>query len=255
MGGFVPVDAAPACGHADRAALVAAERHVGLADGDQHAAAGRRAARGVALLVRVLDHAGGGGGAAAIEAEVGVGGLADDGAASIENPGHHGRVDIGHIALEHRSPVHHRHAGQADIVLENDPLALERPAAPALHLGLPVPGVVGVLLRRRPVARAARILHRKLRLVEIVEPVIGRDRALHEAAIRFRVLNRDRHAVAFGDIQDLFDRRCAHRRKLGHPFSSRLLPRRRRAPPSLPERHIYRTRVRPNRAAAPACGG
>ena len=118
--GLVPVDAAPAGGHADRAALVATERHVGLAGEHQHAAAGGRAAAGVAPLVRVIDHAGGSGGAAAVEAEVGVGGLADDGAAGIENPGHHCRVDVGHVAFEHRGAVHHRHAGEADIVLERD---------------------------------------------------------------------------------------------------------------------------------------
>ena len=219
MRGLVPVDAAPAGRHADRATLVAAERHVGLAGEHQHAAAGGRAAACVARLVRVVDHAGGGGGAAAVEAEIGVGGLADDGAAGIEDAGHHGRVDIGHVALEHRGAVHHGHAGEADVVLERDLLALERPPVRAPDLGLPVPGVVGVLLRRRPVSGAARVLDRKLRLIEIVEPVVGGDRARHQAAERFRILHGDRHAVALGDVEDLLDRRCAYRRKLGHRFS------------------------------------
>ena len=53
--------------------------------------------------------------------------LAYDGAAGIENARDDGGVDVGNVALERRGAVHHRHAGQAHVVLEHDTLARQRP--------------------------------------------------------------------------------------------------------------------------------
>ena len=87
VGRLHAVDPAERRGHADRAALVAADRHVGLAQGDQHRAARRRAAGRVAPLVRVVHRAGGVGVAAAGQAEVLAVRLAEDGAAGVEDAG------------------------------------------------------------------------------------------------------------------------------------------------------------------------
>ena len=51
--------------------------------------------------------------------------LADDRAAGIEDALHHRRVDVGDIAFQRRRTVHHRHAGQHDVVLQHHGLALE----------------------------------------------------------------------------------------------------------------------------------
>ena len=118
-------DAAIGRRHADRAALVAADRHVGLAGDDDGGAARGGAAGRIAVLARIVDRTGRGGVAAAGEAEILAMHLADDGGAGIEHAGHHGGVDVGHVAFERAGAVHHRHAGEADIVLQRHLLALE----------------------------------------------------------------------------------------------------------------------------------
>src|SRR5262249_57868252 len=115
-------------------------------------AAGGRAAGRVPRVARVGGGAGGAGVAAAREAEVLAVRLADDGAARVEDARHDGGVDVGDISLEGRGAVHHRHAGQAHVVLEGDLLARELPRRRALHFRLVVPGVVLVLLALRPMA-------------------------------------------------------------------------------------------------------
>ena len=53
--------------------------------------------------------------------------LADDCAARVQNARCDRRVHIWHVALQRRRAVHHRHAGQAHIVLQYDLLSLELP--------------------------------------------------------------------------------------------------------------------------------
>src|SRR6266508_1166810 len=103
---------------ADRAGLVATDRHVHLAGGDQRRAARGRSARGIAALARVVHRTGRTGVAAAGDTEIFAYGLARDLAAGIENALDYRRVDVGHIAVEELRADHHRHAGEADIVLE-----------------------------------------------------------------------------------------------------------------------------------------
>ena len=106
-----------------------------LARGDHRGAARRRAAGRVAHLVRVVHRPGRAGVAAAGEAEILADGLADDGAAGVEDAGDDGGVDVGHVALERRGAVHHRHAGEADVVLERHLLALELAGGPTIPGG------------------------------------------------------------------------------------------------------------------------
>src|SRR5712691_6350050 len=85
--------------------------------------------------------------------------LAEDGAAGVENAADDGRVDLGHIALEGGRPVHHRHAGEHHVVLEDYGLALELASARSLDARLVIPGVVRVLLRSGAMAGRSWVLH------------------------------------------------------------------------------------------------
>ena len=178
------VDAAEGRGNADRAALVAADRHVGFAGRDHHRAARRRAAGRIAHFVRIVDGTRRAGVAAAGEAEIFAMRLADDGAAGVEHAGDDRRVGVGRVAFERRGAVHHRHARDADIVLDRDLLAGELAARRALDLGLDVPGVVFVLLAFRTIARRARIFHGRHIVGHRVDRVVGGDSS--PAAVRRR---------------------------------------------------------------------
>ncbi len=103
--------------------------------------------------------------------------LAQDRGTGIEHPGHDRRVQVGRIAFQRRGAVHHRHASQADIVLEHDGLAGERAGPRALNLGLHVPGVELVLLRQWLVAGCARISHARLLVRQRVDQPVGGDGA------------------------------------------------------------------------------
>ena len=111
VGRLHAVDAAVGRRHPDRAALVAADREVDLAGRDQRCAARRRTARRVACAVRVVHRPGGAGVRSAREAEVLADRLADDRGAGVEQARDDGGVDVGHVTLERRGAVHHRHAG------------------------------------------------------------------------------------------------------------------------------------------------
>src|SRR5262245_5259831 len=160
-GRLQPDDAAMARRDADRAGLVAADRHVHIAGGDERGAARRRSAGGVAALARIVHRAGRAGMAAAGHAEIFAYRLAGDLAAGVENAGYYRRVDVGHVAFHELRADHHRHPGEADIVLERDLAAGELAARLALDRGLHVPGPVRILLRRRPMNLTARIFDRR----------------------------------------------------------------------------------------------
>ena len=118
-------DAAMAGGDADRAGLVAADRHVDVAGGDQGGAAGGGAAGRVAGLARILHRAGRTGVASSRYAIILAHRLAGDLAAGVEDALDHGRIDVRHVARKDVGADHHRHPGEADIILERDPPAGE----------------------------------------------------------------------------------------------------------------------------------
>ena len=107
-GRLVPDHAAPGGGDADRAALIAADGHGHVAGGERGGAPLRRAAGRMGGLARIAHRAVAAGVAAAGEREVGAGRLADDGGARVEQAGHDGGVDDGHVAFEGARAVHHR---------------------------------------------------------------------------------------------------------------------------------------------------
>ena len=159
MGGFHPVAAAERRGHADRAALIAADGHVDLARAHQRAGARGGAARRIAMLVGVVDRAGGVGVRASREAEILAMRLVHDRRARVEQAGDDRGVDIGRVTLEGRRAVHHRHARDAHIVLDRDGLALQRAARGAPDLGFDIPRVHRVFFRRGAVAGGAGVEH------------------------------------------------------------------------------------------------
>ena len=199
---------------ADRARLVAAERHVDLAGGDQRRAPGGGAARGVARVARAFGDVRGGCVAAAGDAEILAHRLAEDRRPRIEQPGDHACVHIRHVAFEHRGAVHHRDAGDAGAVLDGDRPALERAVRRALDPRLDVPAAMRVL---RPVGarpRAARILDRRQIVRRLLDLVEGIDERRPEGlyVLDFRVVDGEADLVGY-----LLDRACA-RRFVFHPF-------------------------------------
>ncbi len=61
--------------------------------------------------------------AAAGEAQILADGLAGDNRAGVEQPGDHGGVAARDVALDRDRAVHHRQAGDLDVVLDRDPAA------------------------------------------------------------------------------------------------------------------------------------
>src|SRR3990172_9403254 len=99
-------------------------------------------------------------------------GLPNDLAAGIEDTRHDRSVAVRYVALENGGAVHHRNACDADVVLDRDPLAAECTIRCPCDRAAPVPGVERVLLRWRSVAGRSRVLDRRHRLSELVEPAI-----------------------------------------------------------------------------------
>jgi hypothetical protein len=160
-----------------------------------------------AALARVVHRTRRAGVAAAGDAEVLARCLAGDLAAGIENALDHRRVDVGHIAVQELRADHHRHAGEADIVLEREAAAGKLAARLALDRRLHVPGAVRILRRRRPIPAAARIFHRRQFIRRCVENGISigdrRDDLLDGAEIGLARL----HAELVRRLAQIRDRR------------------------------------------------
>ena len=146
--------------------------------------------------------------AAAREREVGASRLAGDRRAGVQKPGDDGGVDRRHIAFESPCAVHHGQAGHRDhVFLDADRLADERSGGGALDLGPPIPGVVGVVVRVRPIARRARIADRRALLGHVVDVAQACDRAAHGLALKGEVIRRHVEPEIRGDLRELVDGR------------------------------------------------
>ena len=196
-------DAAPGRGHANRTALIAANGHVDFAQRDHHAAARRGPARGIAHFVGVVHRAFGVGVAAAGNAVVLAVGLAGDFAARVENAGDDGGVDVRHIAFQNRVAVHHRHAGDHDVVFHRDALAGQLAGGRAFDGGLHIPGVAWVLRRQRPVTRRARIFHFGEIVGQRIHHVVGGDIRREQPQIGVDIGFGEGQADAVGGFQQL----------------------------------------------------
>ena len=156
-------------------------------------------------LARVAHRAIAAGVATAGEGEVRAGRLADDGGARVEHAGHDGGIDGGHVAFEGARAVHHRHPGERDHVLDADLLARERARVSALDLGPPVPGVVGVLVRVRPVAGRARIGDGRPLRRHVVDMAQARDGAAHGFPLVGEIVERHVEPEVVSDLRELID--------------------------------------------------
>ena len=97
-------------------------------------------------------------------------GLAQNLPTGVEHAGGDRGVNVRHVARQGRGTVHHRHAGQADIVLERDALAGQFARGGALDIGAHVPGVVRVVLRH--LAGAAWVTGRRRQGGDRVQAVV-----------------------------------------------------------------------------------
>src|SRR5271170_5684374 len=84
--------------------------------------------------------------------------LADYRRAGVEQPRNYGRIDLGHVAVEHFGAVGHRQPRDAYVVLDRDRLAGQRTTGIALYFAAPVPCAERILSLRRRTAGIARIL-------------------------------------------------------------------------------------------------
>ena len=181
--GFHAVDAAIGSRHANRATLVTADREIDLAGRDQRRAARGRTARRITVAMRVVHRPGKAGVRAAREAEHLAHGLADHRGAGIEQACDDGRVERGNEAFHGRRTVHHRHAGDADVVLDNHGLAGELAAGRAGDRGLDVPRAEFVLVRSGVVGLAAWVLDRGHEIGHFVDDVVGVEVGLKQLPI------------------------------------------------------------------------
>ena len=196
----------------DRAALVAADGHIDLAAGDQRRRARRGTAGRVTGLVRVLDRAGSAGMAAAGQAKILAMGLADDGRAGVEQTGNDGRVHVGRIALERGCAVHHRHLGEADIVLESDRPTRQGSFGRAANFRPHMPGVVWVVVGRGTAEPAPGIFHRRQIVRHRIDDVVGVQRTLHHVEEVLDPVVRHVHAQLLDNFLELgvCRSRCCH---------------------------------------------
>jgi hypothetical protein len=110
--------------------------------------------------------------AATREAQVLADGLAGDRRAGLEQPGHHGRVLPRDVALDGVRAVHHRDAGDRDVVLDRHRPPGQRPVGGAADVRGHVPGA------ERVVGLAGRLLGRSAGAcgavrVELLDRVVG----------------------------------------------------------------------------------
>ena len=118
MGRFETVDTGPGCRHAYGTPLVAAKRHVHRTYGYQDRAAAGRAAGCTCRIMGIGDGMGHGSKTGTGQAKILTGRFAQDGSACIEDARDDGGVIIGDIPLHGAGPVHHRHTGNTDVVLD-----------------------------------------------------------------------------------------------------------------------------------------
>ncbi len=123
--------------------------------------------------------------------------------AGVQHARDDGGIEVGDVTLQRRRAVHHRHAGEHDIVLERDGLALELAARGALHGRFAVPGVARIFLRRGLIARRARIFHLRHFVGHGAHEIVGFDRALHQSAERGDIFIGQRKAALLGDAAKL----------------------------------------------------
>ena len=160
--------------------------------------------------MRVADHAAGAGMTCPGKAEILAGGLAGDGASSIENARHDGGIEFRNITFEQRRAVHHRDAGNTDVVLDRDLLAAQQSFRASLDIRLPVPGAVRIFRCRWPVARRSRRNRRQRWRHQLVQPAIGSQRSLEGLLKCGNLVGGEDETKVRSEMVDLVQRRKAN---------------------------------------------
>src|ERR1700722_7988949 len=125
--------------------------------------------------------------------------------AGVQETRNDGGVDVGDIAFEGRRAVHHRHAGDADIVLDGDRFAFELAVRRALNVSLYVPGVKRILLGARPIPGSAWIFDDGNLVGHLIDDIVSSKVAVHQRNELADAFLRHRHAEALDDVGHLFD--------------------------------------------------
>ena len=160
--------------------------------------------------MRVTDHAACASMTCPGKAEILAGGLAGDGASSIENTCHDGGIELRNITFKQCRAVHHRDAGDTDIVLDRDLLAAQQSFRAGLDIRLPVPGAVRIFRCRGPVARRSRRDRRQRRRHQFIQPAIGSQRSLEGLLKCSNLVRGEDETKVRSEIVDLLQRRKAN---------------------------------------------
>src|ERR1700744_5869684 len=152
--------------------------------------------------------------------------LALDDRASVEEAGDDRCVDVRDIAFERGGDIHHRHPGDADIVLYRDRRPLQLAAWGAGNVSLHIPRVMRVLLCARPVARGARVFDDRNLVRHLIDEIIGGEVAFHEGKELADALLAHGHAEALDNVRHLFDCWTLHAHELSpsYFFPARIRP-------------------------------
>src|SRR5260221_1537267 len=190
--------------------------------------------------MRIADHAAGTGVAGAGKTQILAGRLAGDGAACVQDARHHGGIEFRYIAFEQHRAVHHRHAGDADVVLDRDLLAAQKAFGAGFDIRLPVPGAVRIFRLRRPVTGRARRDRRQRRRDQLLEPGIGGQRDPEGLLQSPNLLTGENETETGSEVFDLLQGRKTNTHAAP---TSCLLERKRKKPPAArkgPEWHQCR---------------
>src|SRR3984885_15642357 len=132
-------------------------------------------------------------------------GLALDRCAGVQETRNDRGVDVGDKAFEGRGAIHHRHASDADIVLDSDRLPLELAVRRAVNVGLYVPGVERILLGARPIPGRAWIFDDGNLVGHLIDDIVSGKAAVHQRNELADAFLRHGHAEALDDVAHLFD--------------------------------------------------
>jgi hypothetical protein len=145
--------------------------------------------------------------AAAGQAEVFAGGLAENGRSGIQQPGGDGGVVGGHEAFQRRGAVHHRHSGQRDVVLKRHGAASQLAGRGTLHFALVIPGIERIFFAVRAISGGAWVARRGDLVGQGVDEIVGVEVGLHQRQIFFGLCGRQSHMQPTGEFLQLFDGR------------------------------------------------
>ncbi|CQR68783.1 hypothetical protein [Acinetobacter baumannii] len=204
MGRFHAVGTTEGGRDTDRTTLIAAYRHVHFASRHQCGAAGGRTAGGIAMTMGIVHRGRVGSVAAAGEAEVLAGGFAENRRPGIQQAGGHGRVVGWDETFERGGAVHHRYAGERDIVFQSDGPPGQRASRCTFYLRFVIPGIERIVLASRTIAGGARIADLRDIVGKGVDQIVSVEVSLHHRQIFLGLRRRQADMQTTGKLLELF---------------------------------------------------